>query len=350
MTASQRRARRIGSLRIGAPATIAASRLAGTETVVLGGGETVPTPGLGALPVSTRHRASGLAGDSLALPPATVRVLKGVQVATSQGAVYTPERRVVLESVATERLGLLRRPRRGAPCEPRERSVAPYGVPGGGVCEALLEALPRALLLQHPALRRYGWVDLLCPPGRAPVESWLLDRLPRGHLRLDRACTTELVSAPRVLVPSAVTRCGAGAVPRWYDRWVARAVEDLPRAGPPGRVVLVHGTRDPLFGTPLWRQLVEVHGLVPLDTSALDGDGVTEALAILRDAALIVGASDDALCHALVSRRAQVIELGLREVISPRVAQLCLSRGLAFEFLLPREVLARMSEVQAGST
>jgi hypothetical protein len=339
----------MGVVRLGAPATIAAARLSGTETVVLGGGEMVPTPGLGALPVSTRHRAAGLAGDSLALPPATVRIVKGVQVSTSQGVVYTPDGRVVLDSVATERLGQLRRPRRGAAREQRGRSVAPYGVPGGGACEALLEALPRALLLQHPALRRYGWVELLCPPERAPVESWLLDHLPRGHLRLDRGCDADLVGAPRVLVPTAVTRCGAGAVPRWYDRWVAGVVERLPGAGPPRRVVLVHGSRDPLLGTPLWHQLVELHGLVPLDTASMHGDDVARGLAVLRDASVIVGASDDALCHALVARKAKVIEVGLREVISPRVAQLCLSRGLAFEFLQPSELLPRLSGVETSS-
>ena len=269
-----RRRRLPGNLRLGLPDAIAANRLPGTETVALGGGEMVPTPGLAALPVSTRHRVTGLAGESLALPPATVRVLNDVQIVTEQGVVLTRDRRVVMDSVATERLRLVRRPRRNAPGARREGAVAPYGVPGGGVCEALLEALPRVLLLQHPALRRYGRVEVLCPPTTAPVESWLLGRLPKGHLLVDRHCTSPLVSARRVLVPSAVTRCGAGAVPRWYDRWVADAVRGLPSAGRPQRVVVVHGGQDPLRRTALWQQLVHSCGLVPLDTSALHGGEV----------------------------------------------------------------------------
>jgi hypothetical protein len=349
MVMAPRRRRLPSGLRLGAPRAIAASRLPGTETVALGGGETVPTPGLAALPVSTRSRAAGLAGDCLALPPATVRVLNDVQVAPAQGVVFTRDRRVVLDSVATERLVLLRRPRRKVPAEHRDGSVAPYGVPDGGVCEALVEALPRALLLQHPALRRYGRVEVLCPPTTAPVESWLLRRLPKGHLLVDRSCTSPLVSATRVLVPSAVTRCGAGAIPRWYDRWVADAVRGLPSAGPPQRVVLVHGGRDPLRRTALWQQLVHSCGLLPLDTAALHGEALDTALAVLRDARLIVGATDEALSHALLARRARVVEVGLDQLVSPRIAQLCLSRGLPFEFLLPGELLPRLLDGDGDS-
>lgn len=327
------------------PELVPAALVPGSELVHLGGGEMVPTPGVPELPLLEPYRHDGLGGESLALPPANVRILNDVQIVLGERVVRTPSGAVVAESVASARVGSLPRHQRGSIPSTRPGSAAPYGTPGGGAFEGLVESLPRALLLQHPALRRWAPISLLCEGGAPPVEAWLLDRLDPRMVRLVTLGARAVVEARHTVVAAPVTRAGAGAITRWYRRWLddqAAAVGSVDGAPLPRRLVLVHGGHDPMHGVVL-PEAGHDRPLVVLDTStgntssgpALDGAGIVAAL---HHAELIVGASDDALGHVALCRRARVVQVGVSELITPRVLQLAESRALPHTFVRPHEL------------
>jgi len=344
------------ALGLGGVLVVAASRLEGTELVHLGGGEMVPTPGIGALPLAPRYRSVGLAGETLALPPAAVRILNGVRCSVGDGVVHTEGGAVVAESVSADRLHLVRRERRGRGALVHlSGNVAPYGTPGGSVFEGLLESFPRLLLLQHPAVRRFGRVTAVQPDDLAPLEAHLLGHLDSRQVSVEQMGRGSIVEGDHTMVPAPVTRAGAGALPRWYRRWLDEAAAAAGDTVLPRRLVLTHGADDLLRASPLFDQLVDDLGLVAVDTATnrIDGEaplrGIDDVVSLIRDAAVLVGATDDALAHALVSRRAEVVQVGLSDTVTPRVLQLAASRGLPHQFVLPGELPAALDRIDLAS-
>ena len=322
---------------------IPASRLSGSELIHLGGGEMVPTPGVRELPLDPAYRSNGLGGESLALPPARVRILEGVHVVVGENVVRLPDGTVVGESVSSQQLRSLPRRHRASLAAMRSGRAAPYGDPGAGAFEGLVEALPRALLLQHPALRSFAPITLLCAPGAPVVERWLRDRLGGRQVRPEELAAGDVVQPQVTVVAGPVSRAGAGAIPRWYRRWIdAEAAAAGPAPGP-RRLLLVHGGDDPASGRSDLVASAERWDLTTLDcaTGHLIRDGArsedvwspSQVVAALRDATVLVGASDDALGHAIVSRRAEIVHVGVQGTVSPRVLQLAESRGLPYRFV-----------------
>ena len=81
--------------------TVPAAVLEGSELIQLGGGESVPCPGIGSLPLAASARRSGLGSPSLALPPARVHVLRDVRIAPSSRVVASGELRDLRRRLAT---------------------------------------------------------------------------------------------------------------------------------------------------------------------------------------------------------------------------------------------------------
>jgi len=322
---------------------VPASRLPGAELMRLGGGEVVATPAVPGLPTDESAAARGLAGASLALPPAAVRVLRDVHLCVGENVVRTPDGAVVAEGANPERLDGLRRRHLGAPVIEAEGTAALHGLPVLGTFEALVESFAPVLLLQHPALHALAPVTVLSAGPTTLVEGFLLDRLTNRQVTLQVIAAGTAVRPTRTLLPSPVTRTGAGAIPGWYRRWLdqqAGAVDIAPAAP---RLLLAHGPDDPGLRRPEVREVAEAAGLVTLDTltGAISGDGTLgadELVSTLRDASLVVGASDDALGHALFSRRAEILQVATASTVTPRVAQLAASRALPYRFLRPAEL------------
>ena len=327
---------------------VPASRLAGSELIRLGGGEMVPTPGVPELPLSPPYRSNGIGGDSLALPPANVRVMSGVHIVTGENVVRTPAGAVVGDSVSADRLRSLPRRRRGDTVQARAGRAAPYGAPGAGAFEGLVESLPRALLLQHPALRSLAPISLLHTGGAPPAEAWLIRRLERRAVHVEQVESGSVIRPDTTVVPAMVTRVGAGAIPRWYRRWIDQKVVAAGDGPGPRRLLLVHGSDDPMHSLDGLRDRADEWGFVVLDTSTghasgvelSDGSGTSGAIwsdadvvAALRDADMVVGASDDALGHAVMCRRAEIVQVGITDTITPRVLQLAESRALPHRFV-----------------
>lgn len=327
---------------------VPASRLPGATLTRLGGGEQVPTPCVPELPTTDSARAGGLCGSSLALPPATVRTLSEVQLCVGENVVRTRSGSVVVDAVSPDRYSGLRRRHNGAPMIEVEGTAALHGVPVPGVFESLVEALPAALLLQHPALHRMAPVTVLSLGASDLVEGFLLERIENRQVVMATVAAGSVLEPTRTLFPSPVTRQGAGAIPLWYRRWIdaqTAAVTSPPAAR---RILITHGPDDPLLRHPRLLEVASAAGLATIDTltGALGGTGTMDAdtlVATLRDATLVVGASDDALGHAVVCRRTEILQVGVADTVSPRVAQLASARALPYGFLRPEDLGARLA-------
>ena len=301
------------------------------------------TPAVPGLPTDEWAAARGLAGASLALPPAAVRVLRDVHLCVGENVVRTSDGAVVAEGINPERLEGLRRRHQGAPVLEAEGTAALHGLPVLGTFEALVESFPPVLLLQHPALHALAPVTVLSAGPTTLAEGFLLDRLSNHQVALQVIAAGTAVRPTRTLLPSQVTRTGAGAIPGWYRRWLDEQTRALDVAPAAPRLLLTHGPDDPALRRPEVREVAEAAGLVVLDTltGAIAGDGTLgadELVSTLRDATLVVGAGDDALGHALFCRRSEILQVATAQTITPRVAQLAASRALPYRFLRPAEL------------
>ena len=328
------------------PVVISPARLPGSELVRLGGGETVPTPMVPSLPVRDGDRHRGLCGETLALPPAEARILNDIQLVVGENVLRTRSGSLVSWHAMDTAVTRLPRSSESPAVSLRLGSAALHGVAGAGTFERLVEAVPVSLLLQHPALRAWAPIALVNDGRAGLVESYLLAALQNHQVRLDAVSPGSIVEPEVVVLPSPVARSGGGALPRWYRRWLdqeARRAGDSPGVK---RLLLTHGPRDPLLSHAQTIEQAEDNGFVQLDTltGALGDDSTVDGeqlVALLRDAHAVIGASDEALAHALVCRRAKVIQVVHEDTISPRVAQLAASRALPYDHVVP----ARLGEV-----
>ncbi len=320
---------------------VPASRLAGSELIHLGGGEMLPTPRVPDLPTSQADRDRGLCGASLALPAAKVRVLKDVQICVGENLIRTRSGAVVLDNISSEQLAGLPRRNSGGSVLIRGGSAALYGPRGAGTFAWITDALPAALLLQHPALGAQAPIALLRAGSTGLVEGLLIERLEHRQLRLETVPAGSVISAERTIVPAQVTREGGGALPRWYRRWLdqqAASVTELPVDA--RRLLLTHGQDDPILRHADLLANAKGLGFARLDTvtGAIADDETLDAASIvatLREATHVLGGSDNALAHAALCRRAEILHVGLRPTVRPRVAQLAASRALPYRFIRP---------------
>jgi hypothetical protein len=322
-------ARRLSPARV---PVVPAVSVQGSELVHLGGGESFPCPDAPGLPIDPALRRTGLGTASLALPPARVHALTDVVVDPRYGTVRAPAG-VVAESLTPDHP---ERPARhvAGPDVDRARelpgTVAVYRGGRRSPYHTMVEHLPRAALLAHPAMRRFGPITLLHDGPLDPLEAWLLPRLVGRHVTVRCVDPETPVRAQRVLLPVPVHRPGAGAVPSWFRRWADRAT-DVP-ASVGGRRVLIAPDGD-VEGVSNRDELeaalaqLEVH---VVDPAAADPE---ELVARCRDAEVVLGLSASALAHTVFSRRARVVELLRGPQLHPAIYYLAVSKGLPYDFV-----------------
>ena len=305
--------------------------LGGAELIHLGGGESLPCPGIDSLPLSPEVRNMGLGTSRLALPPARLHVIPDAVVMPSSGVVCTRDGRVVAESVTSPMIG--RVPLDGkelrTPPLNLDGTVAVFRSPLRSDYHTLVDDLPRAGLVAHPALGRLGPITLLHGGALSDLEATLLGNLGGHRVRLREVEPGQPVRAARVVIPNFVTRPGAGAVPSWYRRWSDRV--PLPEASDaPRRVYVSAATDADVPDREELQQVLDLHGIVDLDRV---GGSVAERLAVLRDAEMIVGRGRDALAVALISRSAHVVELFDPPTLDPSMYYLAVSKGLPYHYV-----------------
>jgi hypothetical protein len=314
------------------PRTVPAAVLGGAELIHLGGGESLPCPDAERLPLDPSVRALGLGTSALALPPARVHRLTDVVVCPGSGVVLSRDGRVVAESVTPDMVGR-------APLVPSEfrtpvrrlpGTVALYRSPWRSRYHTLIDHLPRAALLAHPAMRRTGAVTLLHDGPLGPVESWLLPELVGRNVRLMEVEPGTPVVADAVLVPGYVTRAGAGAIPSWYRRW-ADGVADRAASGGPRRFFIDSGAGS--TGVANRQALDDVlarHQVVSVDPTTMDP---AAAVGMFRDAELVVGVHGTGVSQVLFCRGAHVVELMQGRTLLPRLYYLATSKGLPYDYV-----------------
>ncbi|MFV0315760.1 MAG: hypothetical protein ACK5O2_02215 [Microthrixaceae bacterium] len=219
-----------------------------------------------------------------------------------------------------------------------EGTAALYASVGTGVFGRLVEAIPAALLLQHRALRDWAPITLIHDGTAGLAEEFLLGCIENPQVRLEAMGPGSIAVPERAALPSPVGRTHAGALTRWYRRWVDREAGKAGDSPAARRIVVRHGPGDPLMRHPMICDAIAGHGLVTLDTlTGALGDSDTldaaKVVALLRDAHLVLGVSDDALAHAVFARRASILQIAPGETVSPRTAQLAASRALPYQYV-----------------
>lgn len=313
------------------PRTVPAAVIPGVELIHLGGGESLPCPDASDLPLDASSYGAGFGTARLALPPARVHVIAGAIAHPGQGVVTTADGRIVAESVTTAMVGKVPLDDHALRADPVvvDGSVAILRSPLRSEYHTLVDDLPRAGLLIHPAVGRVGNMTVLHDGPLTPLEATLLVHLGGRRVRLEEVDPSRPVKADRVVVANFVTRPGAGAVPSWYRRWSDNV--PLPPAGQAHRRVLLDsGMVRTVANRTEVLDVLERHGVVPLDPAELEPP---DLLAALREAELVVGTVDGGLTGCLFSHRAHMVELldGLR--VDPAMYYLAASKGLPYDFV-----------------
>jgi len=330
------------------PRTVPAAVVGTTETIHLGGNETIPCPGFEQVPIARSARHLGLGTTGLVLPAPRVLVLRNVVVGAGAATVLDRHGRIVAESLTSDMTGRVT----ASGDDPVDldgtvaiyrspwavgRARLPEALPRAADYHLLIDELPRAALLAQPAVGRIGPLRLLHAGPLSPLEQRLLERLLDGRLELVEVDPQRAVRATRVVLPGYVTRPMAGAVPTWYRRWIDRYVGavDAPSARTlPQRVYV-----DPRMHSERVRnrdELDEVllrHRVERVDPSTMDLD---ERLVTFRDARVVVGVTGSGLADALFSRRAAVIELVPGQELLPHAYYLAASKGLPHHAVFER--------------
>lgn len=310
--------------------------LDGTELIQLGGGESVPCPGIGTLPLSASARRSGLGSPSLALPPAKVHVLRDVRIGPGSRVVVAGDR-IVAESMTpdmVDHIDLVLSELRGRPVE-LEGTVAIYRSPWRPYFHTMVDHLPRAALLSQPAIRRLGPVTVVHDGPLTPVESVLLPQLLGARVTLLQVESGTAIRAERVLLPGYVTRPSAGAIPSWYRRWIDReAATERFRAdegATPRRVYIDRtGPRRRVLNRAALDLVLDRHGIATVDPSTMTVD---EQISCFRDADLVVGVTGSGLVNTIFSRSAHVIELMAGSELLPHFYYLAAAKGLPYDYV-----------------
>ncbi|CAN5644939.1 hypothetical protein BH10ACT3_BH10ACT3_11570 [soil metagenome] len=318
--------------------TVPAAVVEGSELVHLGGGETVPCPGIDALPMAPGARRLGLGSPSLALPPAKVHVLRNVKLCPGSRLVTTMSGKVVAESMTADMAG------RAEVCDEElkatpirvDGTIALFRSPWQPQFHTLVDHLPRAALLAQPAMRHIGPVTLVHDGPLSDTERQLLPRLLGRHIRLLEVEAGTPITADRVLLPSYVTRPYAGAIPSWYRRWLDREfatvrLADADLAGGRRRYFIdrTGGDRQVTNRADLDRVL-ERHNITTIRPSAMP---VQERIVRFRDAELVIGVIGSGMSNLLYSREARVVELLPGQEVLPHFYYLAASKGLPYEYL-----------------
>lgn len=309
----------------------------GSELIHVGGGESIPCPGVDTLPLATSARRVGLGSPALALPPAKVHVLRDVVVCPGSRVVLDRRGRVVAESLSSDmvgRVGPTETELSAVPVE-LEGTVALFRSPWRPYFHTLVDHLPRAALLGQRAVRRLGPLTLVHDGPLSPVERHLLRRLLPPQVRLHEIECGRTVRAERVVLPGYVTRPAAGAVPSWYRRWIDREAEQVPATGDERRPrrIFVDRVNPPrrVLNRAALDVVLDRHGIEAVEPSAL----VPEAqITLFRDAELVVGVSGSGLANALFSRSAHLVELVPGQELLPHFFYLTASKGLPYSYLL----------------
>jgi len=318
--------------------TVPAAVVEGSELVHLGGGETVPCPGIDALPMAPGARRLGLGSPSLALPPAKVHVLRNVKLCPGSRLVTTMSGKVVAESMTADMAGraeVCDEELKAAPIQV-DGTIALYRSPWHPQFHTLVDHLPRAALLAQPAMRHIGPVTLVHDGPLSDTEQQLLPRLLGRHIKLLQVEAGTPITADRVLLPGYVTRPYAGAIPSWYRRWLDREVatvrvaDDLSVGGRRRYFVdRVGGNRQVANRDDLERVL-QRHHITTIRPSALS---VQERIVRFRDAELVIGVIGSGMSNLLYSREARVIELVPGQEVLPHFYYLAASKGLPYQYL-----------------
>lgn len=321
--------------RRGVRRTVPAAVLDGTELIHLGGGESIPCPGVATLPLAPSARRLGLGLPSLALPPARVHVLRDVSLCPTSRVVLDRSGRIVAESLSADmvgRVGPTDEELRGEPVV-ISGTVALYRSPWRPYFHTLVDHLPRAALLAQPAMRRVGPVTLVHDGPLSPVEQYLLPRLLPAQVRLQEVPEGRAVHADRVLLPGYVTRPAAGAIPSWYRRWIDREANAVSESvGRARRRVFIDRVQSPrrVANRAEVDRVLDRHGIESIEPSALSP---AEEIALFRDAELVVGVTGSGLANTVFSRAAHVIELVPGQELLPHFYYLTAAKGLPYAHL-----------------
>ena len=311
--------------------------LAGSELIHLGGGETVPCPGIETLPLAPSARRLGLGTPALALPPSRVHVLRDVTLCPGSRLVVDERGRVVAESLSADLVGVTAPTDgelRGPPMH-LDGAVALFRSPRRPYFHTLVDHLPRAALLGQRALRRLGPLTLVHDGPLGAMEQYLLDRLLPPGVRLKEVDPARPVSADRIVLPGYVTRPSSGAVPSWYRRWLDRTAEQV-RTGPGDRSrrrLFVERSAAPrrVQNRDELAAVLDRHGVETVEPMSLAPDA---AIALFREAELVVGVTGSGLANALFSRSAHVVELVPGRELLPHFFYLTAAKGLPYSYVL----------------
>ena len=320
------------------PRTVPAAVLKGTELIHLGGGESLPCPDAERLPLAPSSARMGLGTASLALPPARVHVLHDAVLYPACRVVMSPDGRIVAESVTTNMVGRapLDQAELRSPPIRIDGTVAMFRSPLRSRLNTLVDHLPRAGLLIHPAMHRVGPITLVHDGPLTELESCLLAHLGGRNVRLLQVDPGTPLRAERVLVPSYVTRPGSGAVPSWYRRW-ADAVRLGPAPAGPRRIFVDRrATTGHVATRAELDDVLDRHGVEAVDPSSV---AVPELLAMFRASDLVVGMPGSGMAHCLFSRHSHMVELLRGTTVSPELYYLAACKGLPYDYVPATEDL-----------
>ncbi len=319
------------------PSIVPVGRIPDSELIRLGGGDLIPTPMVPDLPTADEACQRGLCGESLALPPAGVRLLRDVELCAGEDVVRMSDGSIVANNASAAHLSELARQGPGGPVLDHEGTAALHMVPANGVFESLVEALPPAVLMQHPALHPQAPVTVFYTRAATMLEDYLLNRVANRQVSIQRVGAGTVIRPALAVFAAPVAREGAGALPRWYRRWVDEQAAGSGAEPAARKVVLTHGPDDLYLKEPALLEAAAAAGFVHVDTvtGAVDGDGALDAdelVATLRGASAVLGSSDDALGHCVIAKRAHIVQVAIESEVTPRVAQLAASRSLPYTF------------------
>jgi capsular polysaccharide biosynthesis protein len=326
---------------------VPAAVLDGTELIHLGGGESLPCPGVERLPLAPSARHLGLGSPSLALPPARAHVLRDVTLCPTSRTVLDREGRIVAESLSSDMVGRVgpdERELSSAALE-IEGTVAIYRSPWRPYFHMLIDHLPRAALLAQPAMRRLGPITLVHDGPLPALEQHLLSNLLPARVRLQEVEAGRRVLADRVVLPGYVTRPASGAIPSWYRRWVDREAAAASPAGVGQRArrrIFIDRVASPrrVINRAELEPVLERHGIEVVEPSVLAPE---EEMALFRDAELVIGVTGSGLANSLFSRGAHVIELVPGTELLPHFFYLATAKGLPYDYVLSPPDRQRLS-------
>ena len=316
--------------------TVPAAVLDGSELIQLGGGETVPCPGIGSLPIAEVARRSGLGSSSLALPPARVHVLRGARIAPGTGVVTAGDR-IVAESLTVDmvdHIDVLHSELRARPAE-LPGAVALYRSPWRTYFHTLIDHLPRAALLAQPAVRRLGPVTVVHDGPLTPIEQALLPQLLGPGVSLLQVEPGTGIVADQILLPGYVTRPWSGAIPSWYRRWIDREAASERYRGDASRArrrlyIDRTGVRRRVLNRSALDEVLDRHGIETVDPTAMS---IQEQVSSFRDADLVIGVTGSGLVNTIFSRSAHVVELQTSVEMLPAFYYLAAAKGLPYDYV-----------------